>query len=392
MAVTRILVVVLAGGAGSRLETLTDGRSKPAVPYGGVYRLIDFPLSNCLRAGIADVWVLQQHTPGVLSEHLANGRPWDLDRSSGGLLTLFPHQGDDRGGWHTGTADALWRQAPLIREFAPAALIVVSADAVYKLDYRELAEAHLLTGASVTMVTTEVATGEASRYGVVQVNGEGAVTGYAYKPAEPEGNLVTNEVFVFHPQRVLSLLDELADALPQRAGLQDLGDHLLPRLVEGGEAREHRFIGYWRDVGTVSAYWQAHMDLLAERPPIDLDERSWPIQTQGGRSAAAWVSQGAIVDNVLLSPACSVSGTVRRSVLSPDVCVEAGATVRDSVLLHGVTVRAGAVVANAIIDTGAEVGAKARVGGRGEVTLVGQGADVPEGAKITAGGRYPGES
>lgn len=393
MALTRVLVVVLAGGAGSRLELLTGDRAKPAVPFGGMYRLIDFPLSNCLRAGIADVWVLQQYNPGVLSDHLANGRPWDLDRSTGGLLVIHPHQGDDRGGWHKGTADALWRQAPMIREFAPEALVVVSADAVYKLDYRDVVDKHLSSGASVTMVTTRVAKEDAGRYGVVQADDDGAITDYDYKPDEPATDLVTNEVFVFSPDRVLDLLDELAEDVDtddeEDEGLQDLGNEVLPRLVEAGEAREFRFEGYWRDVGTVESYWESHMDLLTDEPPIDLDEPGWRIQTQGGRSAAAGVHGGAEVHNSLLSPGCHIGGSVHDSVISPDVRVEKGATVRDSVLLHGVIVRAGAVVVRSVIDHGVEIGADARVGGDGDIALVGCEAKLSKDQTVPAGGRYP---
>ncbi|MDQ4039958.1 MAG: glucose-1-phosphate adenylyltransferase [Actinomycetota bacterium] len=389
MAVTRILVVVLAGGAGGRLELLTDNRAKPAVAFGGMYRLIDFPLSNCLRADIADVWVVQQFNPGSLSDHLANGRPWDLDRTTGGLLVLHPHQGNERGGWHQGTADALWRNAPMIREFGPEALVVVSADAVYKLDYRDVAQAHLASDASVTMVTTTVAKEDAGRYGVVQVSENGAITDYAYKPDEPASDLVTNEVFVFTPDRALDLLDELAEQVDQDEGLADLGDHLLPKLVAAGEARAHRFEGYWRDVGTVPAYWEAHMDLLAAQPPIDLDEPGWRIQTQGGRSAAAGVGKGAEVENSLLSPGCHIYGAVRDSVISPDVHVEAGARVRDAVLLHGVVVRSGAVVERAILDQGVEIGADARIGGDGDIALVGAESTLPSGTVVAPGGRFP---
>jgi len=389
MAVTRILVVVLAGGAGGRLELLTDNRAKPAVAFGGMYRLIDFPLSNCQRAGIADVWVIQQFNPGSLSDHLANGRPWDLDRTTGGLLVLHPHQGNERGGWHQGTADALWRQAPMIREFDPEALVVVSADSVYKLDYREVAEQHLASGASVTMVTTKVAKEDAGRYGVVQVARDGAITDYTYKPDDPASDLVTNEVFVFTPKRVLDLLDELAEEVAEDDGLEDLGDHLLPKLVAAGEAREHRFEDYWRDVGTVSAYWESHMDLLAAQPPIDLDEPGWRIQTSGGRSAAARIGKDAEVTNSLLSPGCYIDGSVRDSVISPDVQIESGSSVRDCVLLHGAVVRSGAVVERAIIDQGVEIGADARVGGDGDIALVGGESTVPSRSVVAPGGRYP---
>src|SRR3954454_15566973 len=246
MALPRILVLVLAGGAGGRLELLTEQRAKPAVPFGGVYRLIDFPLSNCQHSQIADVWVSVQFHPTSLSDHLANGRPWDLDRTAGGLLTLPPFQGTDRGGWHTGTADSLWRQADLVREFDADALVVVSSDAVYKLDYREVAEAHLGSGAEVTMVTTEVAEDDASRYGIVQVDGE-QVTDYAYKPDEPATTTATNEVFVFSPRQTLDRLEALADAAGEE-GLEDLGSHLLPAQTKDGLARAHPLKGYWRDV------------------------------------------------------------------------------------------------------------------------------------------------
>src|SRR5215218_8508532 len=211
MALPRILVLVLAGGAGGRLELLTDQRAKPAVPVAGVYRLVDFPLSNCQHSQIADVWVSVQFHPTSLSDHLANGRPWDLDRTFGGLMMLPPFQGTDRGGWVSGTADLLWRQADLIREYAPDALVVVSSDAVYKLDYREVVEAHLGFGSEVTMVTTEVASDDAPRYGIVQVDGE-RVTDYAYKPDEPATTTATNEVFVFSPGPTLDRLDARADS------------------------------------------------------------------------------------------------------------------------------------------------------------------------------------
>jgi glucose-1-phosphate adenylyltransferase len=384
----RILMLVLAGGAGGRLELLTDSRAKPAVPYGGTYRLIDFPLSNALHSGISDVWVLQQFNPVSLSDHLANGRPWDLDRTTGGLLVLQPHRGTAKEGWHQGTADALWRHSELIRDFAPDALVVVSADAVYKLDYDAVVTQHLAdSGAAVTMVTTEVEPDDAARYGVVQVSG-GKVTEYVYKPDEPSGSLVCNEVFVFDPVPVLDLLDELAETADED-GLQDLGVALLPQLVDSGKAREYRFEGYWRDCGTVESYWSSHMDLLADESPIVLDDPEWTIKTLGGYRGAARVFQGAQVSDSMLSPGCRVAGTVENSVIAPGVRVEAGAVVRASVLLPGTVVRAGAVVERAIVDDGVEVGRDARIGGAGDVALVGRAAHVPDGFVVEAGGRYP---
>src|SRR3954468_21440723 len=244
MALPKILVLVLAGGAGGRLELLTEHRAKPAVPFAGVYRLIDFPLSNCQHSSIADVWVSIQFHPTSLADHLANGRPWDLDRTTGGLMTLPPYQGDERGGWNEGTADSLWRHADLIRGSGADALVVVSADAVYKLDYREVAEAHLESGAEVTMVTTEVAADDAARYGIVQVDGE-RVTDYAYKPDEPATTTATNEVFAFSPGPTLDRLEALAAEVGED-GLEDLGSHLLPAQTADGLARAHPLGGYWR--------------------------------------------------------------------------------------------------------------------------------------------------
>src|SRR3954451_10236277 len=387
MALPRTLVLVLAGGAGGRLELLTEHRAKPAVPFAGVYRLIDFPLSNCEHAGIADVWVSVQHHPTSLADHLANGRPWDLDRTTGGLMTLPPRQGDDRGGWNAGTADSLWRQAELIRGFGADALVVVSSDAVYKLDYREVAEAHLGSGAEVTMVTTEVAEDDASRYGIVQVDGE-QVTDYAYKPDEPATTTATNEVFVFSPRQTLDRLEAIAADVGEEE-LQDLGSHLLPAQTKDGAARAHPLAGYWRDVGTVPAYWQAHQDFLADEPPIDLDEPGWPLHTRGGRHSAARIRRGAEVEHSLVSGGTRVAGRVHGSVLSPGVVVEQGATVVDSVLLPGVRVRSGATVTRSVLDDGVDVGRDATVGWDGEIPLVGRANRMKDGGQVAAGARFP---
>jgi glucose-1-phosphate adenylyltransferase len=384
----RTLVIVLAGGAGGRLELLTRERAKPAVPYGGTHRLIDFPLSNCHNAGLSDVWISQQFNPISLSDHLANGRPWDLDRTIGGLLTLQPRlDHGDRGGFQRGTADALWRNAPLIREHAPEALVVVSADAVYVQDYGALVEEHMATDCAVTIVTTEVDPEDADRYGVVQVD-DGKVVDYAYKPEDPKGNLVANEVFVFRPEPLLDTLEALADEADDD-GLEDLGHGLLPRLVDDGAAREARFEGYWRDVGTVDAYWESHQDLLRDPPPVDLDDPSWPVLTHAATlRSTARVMDGAAVHDSLVAPAARVAGEVSRSVVGRGAVVEAGAVVRESVLLPGAVVRSGARVVRAVLDDAVEVCGDARVGSEGgEIALVGLRASVR--GEVPAGGRYP---
>ena len=378
----RTLVIVLAGGAGGRLELLTHDRAKPAVPYAGTHRLIDFPLSNCHNAGLGDVWIAQQFNPISLSDHLSNGRPWDLDRTVGGLLILQPRLGNDgREGFPSGTADLLWRNAPLIREFAPEALVVLSADAIYAQDYGELVEEHMDSRAAVTIVTTEVEPEDAGRYGVVQVEG-GKVVGYELKPDEPEGNLVANEVFVFRPEPLLETLEELDE-------LEDLGHELLPRLVEAGSARESRFEGYWRDVGTVDSYWESHQDLLGEQPPIDLDDPVWPILTHAvAPRSSALVQRGASVEDSLVAPGARVAGTIQRSVIGRGAVVEAGAVVRASVVLPGAVVRAGATVVRAVVDDGVEVCGDVSIGAEGgEIALVGMRAVVER--DVPGGGRYP---
>jgi glucose-1-phosphate adenylyltransferase len=376
---------VLAGGAGGRLELLTHERAKPAVSFAGTHRLIDFPLSNCHNAGLTDVWIVQQFNPISLSDHLANGRPWDLDRTAGGLLILQPRMGHDgRDGFPKGTADALWRNAPMIREFDPEALVVLSADAVYKLDYGAVVEEHAESGAAVTMVTTEVEPGDAGRYGVVQLDGE-RVTDYVYKPDEPASNTISNEVFVFSPGEVLDRLDELAERSEE---LEDLGHELLPQLVDDGRVRAHRFGDYWRDVGTIDAFHSAHMEQLEHPPPIDLDDPAWPVLTHAAsRRESARLVEGARVEKCLLGTAATVAGTVERSVIGRGAIVERGATVRDSVVLPGAVVCEGSTVERAIVDDGVRI-AGVRVGeAGGELALVGLEATVEQ--DVPAGGRFP---
>lgn len=380
----KVLVVVLAGGEGGRLELLTRDRAKPAVPYAGHYRLVDVALSNVLHSGLSEVWLAEQTNPFSLQEHLSNGRPWSLDRTSGGLRLLHPRKGTGaRDGWHEGTADALWRYGPEIRAVAPDALVVLSADAVYALDYDDVVRQHLDSGAAVTMVTTRVEAEDAGRYGVVRV-ADGRVVDYAYKPDAPASDLVTNEVFVFDPVIALDVLDQLADD-----DLGDLGDGLLPHLVAQGRAREHRLDGYWRDLGTVDAYWAAHMDLVRAQPPFDPGDPAWPLVSHHAPAAPARVRPGAVVEDVLLSGGCDIAGTVRRCVLSPGVVVEPGAQVVDSVLLEHVVVHAGARVVRSVLDRGAGVQADVTVGGEGDITLVGAGEQVAQ--DLPAGARQPQE-
>ncbi len=352
----RTLALILAGGTGSRMGALTQARAKPALPFGGVYRLVDFPLSNCANSGIEDVWLIQQYQPYSLEDHLANGRPWDLDRTTGGLLILHPFTGGDEGGFPEGNADALWRHHALIAEFDADVVILLSADAVYTFDYRDLVDAHLAADADVTMVTTRVED-DAGRFGVVTSDGEGRVRSFSYKPEEPESDVVTIEVFVYRPPALLGTLGELA----REGDRSDFGDGLLPRLVSDGRAFEHRFHRYWRDLGTPDAYWQAHQDLLGGNG-VDLHDPRWPIRTTGGQRPPARITPQGSADNSLVSPACVVSGRVVDSVLSPGVVVEEGAVLDQAVVLQDAVIRSGAHVERAIVDTRVEVAGDARLG------------------------------
>lgn len=333
--------MVLAGGEGGRLDVLTEQRSKPAVPFAGALRLIDFSMSNCRHSRLSDVWVIEQYELHGLNEHLANGRPWDMDRTYGGLQILPPFQNredgkedgdeeskdkdkgkgegkkekkknnkdtglivlntskekilflflvDDHGGFAEGNADAIYRHRRLLREFSPDLLIVLSADHVYKLDYRDVIDFHNDHQADVTMVTTKVPEGDsATRFGVVQANDEGRVTNFEYKPKHPKSDLVTAEIFVYNFPKLMDTLDQLAED----GELKDYGEELLPQLVKEGNAWEFRLTSYWRDVGVPESYWQASMDLLSQKANLNLDDPEWPILT---RSAVRYSNEVSSID------------------------------------------------------------------------------------------------
>ncbi|HYO13095.1 MAG TPA: glucose-1-phosphate adenylyltransferase family protein [Thermoanaerobaculia bacterium] len=395
----KVLALILAGGEGSRLEILTARRAKPAMPFAGVYRLIDFALSNCVHSQVSNVWVIEQYELHSLNEHLANGRPWDLDRTYGGLQVLPPYQRkirEEEGGFAEGNADAIYRHKGLIREFGADVLLVLSADAIYKMDYRDAIDRHLEDGADVTLVTTRVPREEAGRFGVVEVDGNGKITGFEYKPESPKSDLVTTEVFVYDARRLLEALDRLADEGKEKDGdeppLKDFGHELIPSLVREGRALDFRFEGYWRDVGTIESYWQAHRDLLEPEPRLVLDDPGWPILTYGTQRLPARIEGSARIDGSLIAPGCRIAGRVERSVLAPGVVVEEGAEVRDSILLHGTVVGKEASVVRAILDADVRVGEGACVGeAEGELVLAGQRAGIAAGDRIPAGGRVEAE-
>lgn len=359
-----VLAIVLAGGAGGRLGTLTDKRAKPALPVAGTYRLIDIPLSNLHHSGFSDVWMVQQYQPNSLNDHLANGRHWDLDRTNGGLRVMAPFEGRAGEGFADGNADSLYRQAAFIREFNPDLVLLLSADHLYQLDFRDVVKTHLDAGATATIVTTRF-DGDASAHGVVEVSG-GAVTGFEYKPDKPKTDLVATEVFLFDAMHLLETLELLEK---EEDGLEDYGDQLLPHLVEHSKVVEHRLEGYWLDLGTPENYHRAHMELL-DGEGMPFDDPAWPIITGSPRRLPAFVGKGAVVADSMLAPGSRVLGEVTHSVIGPGTVVEAGAVVVDSILLDGITVPSGARVHRSIVDSGATLDADARIGSDDAVTVV----------------------
>jgi glucose-1-phosphate adenylyltransferase len=373
---TKILAIIQAGGAGGRMDVLTLERAKPALPFGGSFQLLDFPLSNLVNSHIADVWLSVQYQAAALEDQVLNGRPWDLDRTHGGLRLLMPQQGTgsmDEQGFAKGNADELYRLRDQIRTAAPDVVIVMSADHVYRLDYRDVIATHWDKEAEVTLVTTDlegVYAENPSDHAVVEVNRLGRVTSFAYKPEEPAATTVATEVFVYRPDVLLEVLDQLHLELSDEpdegdddegdSGLGDFGDLLLPRLVDRGKAYAHRLDGYWRDLGQPHHYLNAHLELLAGQ--TDLFRTSWPIRTHQPQREPALVREGAVISESLLSPGCVVAGTVTRSVLGPGVVVEAGAEVTETVVLRDTVIRSGARVTRSIIDSGCELGDGAVVG------------------------------
>lgn len=361
----KLLALVLAGGEGGRLGPLTEERAKPALPFGGIYRLIDFPLTNCHHSGVSDVWIFQQYEPYSLSQHISNGRPWDLDRTHGGLRVVHPSRGDAESGWYEGNADAIHRHREEIEEFGPDLILVLSADHVYKLDYSAVVARHRELGAGLTVVTTRVTLDEAGRFGSVKVGRGDRIKEFEYKPDQPESDVVTAEVFLYDAEL---LLETLAGVAKGDGELKDFGHGLLPRLVDQNLAYSFPLEGYWKDVGTIDAYWGAHMELLSDDPPIDLDDDLWPILTPAPHRPPAHVD-GARIENSLLASGSQVRGTVVRSVLAPGVTVEAGSEVIDSVVLENAVIHAGASVSRAIVD--AHVAVRSTVAGDDDIAVVG---------------------
>jgi glucose-1-phosphate adenylyltransferase len=383
--------VILAGGEGSRLSTLTAKRTKPAVPFGGKYRIIDFTLSNCVNSGIFDVMILAQYRPHSLIEHIGAGGPWDLNRDfTGGVRMYTPYKARGASDWYLGTADAVQQNFRFIKRGDPDLILILSGDHIYQMNYDAMIAFHTDHDADLTMATIRVPIEEASRFGIVDVAEDYRVESFVEKPSAPTSDLVNMGVYLFNREVLDGLLWEDHQ---NNASSHDFGKDLLPQMIRKGmNVFSFPFSGYWVDVGTVESYWQAHMDLLGEKPRIDLGDRSWVIHTRTEERPPVRIYQGATVVDSMVTDGCIIysGATVERSVLSPGVRVSPGAVIRNSVILTDAIIQSGAVVECAIIDKQAVVGENAKVGqlGTGDnmpITMVGKNSHVSAGLIIEAG-------
>jgi glucose-1-phosphate adenylyltransferase len=354
------LAMILAGGRGSRLSILTQKRAKPAVPFAGKYRIVDFPLSNCTNSGITTVGVLTQYRPRSLNEHIRTGGPWDLDRMYGGVWLLQPiERSNDMVERYSGTANAVQRNWDFIRRHRPDYVVVLAADHIYKMHYDDLITFHQEKRADVTVATLAVSPDEASRFGIVQADDSYRVIAFEEKPLQPKSNLGSMGIYVFSTDVLNKVLREDDD---DPASSHDFGKNIIPKMISTHKVYAFPFSGYWVDVGTVQAYWEAHMDLLADTPQLDLLDRDWVIHTRSEERPPVNIRTGAVVAHSMITDGCVIEGTVEYSVLSPGVKVGRGAVVRNSIVLTDTVIENGAIVDRAIIDKQCLIRQNAHVG------------------------------
>ena len=376
--------MLLAGGQGSRLGILTKRVAKPAVPYGGKYRIIDFPLSNCTNSGIDTVGVLTQYQPLELNAYIGSGAPWDLDVSHGGVYVLPPYQKGKVGEWYRGTANAIYQNMAFIEQYNPDYVLILSGDHIYKMDYNAMLNHHVKHNADATIAVREVPWEEASRFGIMNTDADDNVVEFEEKPKKPKSNKASMGVYIFTWEKLRKYLIEDEE---DKASSNDFGKNIIPRmLAEKQTVVAYDFAGYWKDVGTIESLWEANMDLLATPMPIDLHDKKWRIYARNPGYAPHYIAEDAKVADSLITEGCQVYGRVEHSVLFSGVEVEAGATVTDAVVMPGAVIRRGAVVRRAIVAEGADVGPGAIVGEEtGNIAVVGNRVTLPAGVKVTAG-------
>lgn len=381
------VAMLLAGGQGSRLYTLTEKTAKPAVPFGGKYRIIDFPLSNCVNSGIDTVGVLTQYQPLELNEYIGNGQAWDLDRTFGGVMVLPPYQGNKSADWYKGTANAIYQNLAFIDRYDPEYVLVLSGDHIYKMDYAAMLDFHKKTEADCTIAVLNVTLEEASRFGIMNTDDNGKIYEFEEKPKHPKSTKASMGIYMFNYKKLKQYLIEDENT---EGSANDFGKNIIPNMLAAGEKMyAYPFVGYWKDVGTISSLWEANMDLLGENPVFNLHDRSWRIFSRTSAAPAQFVGANGVIDNALVSEGCEIYGTVSDSVLFNNVTVEQGATVVNSVIMGNVTIKAGATVQNVIIAENTSVGAGAVIGDNTKpgdnITILGSDLTVPSGMTIGGG-------
>ena len=385
----RCVAMLLAGGQGSRLGILTRSMAKPAVPYGGKYRIIDFPLSNCSNSGIDVVGVLTQYRPLELNAYIASGTPWDLDLVDGGVFVLPPYQTGASGEWYSGTANAIYQNLSFINQYNPDFVLILSGDHIYKMDYDAMLQHHISHNADCTIAVRQVPWDEASRFGIMNTDKDDNIIEFEEKPKNPKSNNASMGVYIFTWEKLRKyLIDDEKD--PNSAN--DFGKSIIPAMLKDGQRMTaYSFNDYWKDVGTIESLWEANMDLLDPVPQIDLHDKQFRVYGRNLGLPAQYISESAKVENCLITDGCEVYGSCTHSILSSGVRVDEGAVVIDSVIMPGAHIHSGAVVRRTIVAENAEICGGTVVGEEtGNIAVIGIGVTVPEGTTIAAGQQYEG--
>ena len=357
------IAMLLAGGQGSRLYDLTKQIAKPAVSFGGKYKIIDFPLSNCINSGIDTVGVLTQYQPLALNEYVCNGAPWDLDRMRGGLTVLPPYQGNKHSDWYKGTANAIYQNINFIKKYSPDYVLILSGDHIYRMNYQKMLEQHKNTGAVCTVATITVPIDEASRFGICNTNPDGSIYEFEEKPKVPKNNQASMGIYIFNTSTLIEYLEN--DEADENSS-NDFGKNIIPNLLANGEKLySYKFEGYWKDVGTISSLWEANMDLIGNDPVLNIADKNFRIYSKNTARSPQFIGAQAKVSNSLISEGCKIYGEVIDSVLSGGVVIEAGAVVKDSVIMNDVVIKKSARVYSAIVDANTLIEEGAVVGKEG---------------------------
>ena len=386
----KCVAMLLAGGQGSRLGVLTRNMAKPAVPFGGKYRIIDFPLSNCSNSNIDVVGVLTQYQPLELNSYIGNGMPWDLDRLTGGVFVLPPYIKGKSGTWYKGTANAIYQNLAFIQQYDPDYVLILSGDHIYKMDYSAMIALHERKHADCTIAVYQVPWNEASRFGIMNTNADGDIVEFEEKPAEPKSNNASMGIYVFNWKDLKQYLIE-DEANPESSN--DFGKNIIPRMLsEGKHMVAYPFEGYWKDVGTIESLWEANMDLLQSPPAFNLNDSSWRIYARNPTLPPHYIADTAEVSESMVTEGCTVAGKVDHSILFSGATVEEGAVVENSVIMNGAVIRKGARIRRAIVAENAVVGSDSVVGGNGRIAVVGQEAVLPEYSVVKPGEQIDAET